>query len=260
MVWVSLHTMFYLDLLADVHRRLGPRAYLEIGVAGGRSLALAGCRSVGIDPAYRITAELNGDVALFRTTSDEYFSRPDPLAPTKGVPFDMAFIDGLHLFEFALRDFIFAERHASARGIIIFDDVLPRSVDEAARERHTSAWTGDVFWVLEVLARYRPELVVVPLNTSPTGLLTVFGLDPTSTVLADNFDQILDEFRRPDPQPVPEEILDRSTVVAPERFLQSGVVELLASFDTEIDPATASDAIHSLVSRTLGTGFVSTLV
>lgn len=252
--------MFYLNLLADVHRRLRPRAYLEIGVAGGRSLALSKCRSVGIDPAYHIQAELDGDVALFRTTSDEYFSRPDPLRPTGGVPFDLAFIDGLHLFEFALRDFIFAERHASARGMIIFDDVLPRSIDEAARERHTGAWTGDVFWVLETLARYRPELVVMPLNTSPTGLLAVVGLDPTSTVLADNFAQIMAEFRQSDPQPVPPEILDRSLVVAPQRFLDLDLLEVLADMPADVGAGEAGERIRPLISQALGSGFVAARV
>lgn len=251
--------MFYLDFLTEVHRRLAPDAYLEIGVAGGRSLALANCRAVGIDPAYIIQAQLNGDVALFRTTSDEYFARPDPLAPTGGVPFDLAFIDGLHLFEFALRDFIFAERHASVRGMVVFDDVLPRTVDEAARERRTVAWTGDVFRVLDVLARYRPELVVVPINTTPTGLLAVFGLDSTSTVLADNFDQILADYRQPDPQPVPPEILDRSTMVAPERFLQSGVLDLLGSLTSGATPGDVAEPVQSLVARTLGRGFVGAL-
>ena len=252
--------MFYRDVLADMHRRLSPQAYLEIGVREGRSLALARCRAVGIDPAYSIQVELDGDMALFRTTSDEYFSRSDPLAATRGVPFDLAFIDGLHLFEFALRDFVFAERHSSARGVIIFDDVLPRNIDEAARERHTGSWTGDVFWVLETLTRYRPELVVVPLGTQPTGLLVVTGLDPHSTVLTDNFDQILAEFRRSDPQPVPAEILDRSTVVAAERFLRTDLLEALAAMPVDIGADEAGEQVRSVVSRSLGKGFVAACV
>lgn len=249
--------MFYLNLLSEAHRRLAPRAYLEIGVAGGRSLALASCRAIGVDPAYSITAQLDGRVALFRTTSDEYFSRPDPLAPTGGTPFDFSFIDGLHLFEFALRDFIFAERHSSARGIVIFDDMLPRNVDEAARDRHTTAWTGDVFLIIDVLAKYRPELMVVPLDTWPTGLLAVLGLDPSSTLLADNFAQIMKEYRRPDPQLVPEEILDRSTVVAPERFLQAEIFEALAAVPPEASPQEVAQHVQPLVASTLGRGFVS---
>ena len=84
-----------------------------------------------------MTAQLDGDIALIRTTSDEYFARPDPLAVTGGRRLDLVFIDGLHLFEFALRDLINTERHCSPTSVIIFDDVLPRTVDEAARVRHT---------------------------------------------------------------------------------------------------------------------------
>jgi hypothetical protein len=249
--------VFYLDFLAEAHRRVSPQAYLEIGVAHGRSLALSSCRSVGIDPWFSITSPLNGDVALFRTTSDEYFSGPDPLGATSGLPFQLAFLDGLHLFEFTLRDFISAERHSTANGVIIFDDVLPRSVDEAARERHTSAWTGDVFLILQVLSRYRPDLIVVPLNTQPTGLLAVFGLDPTSTTLAERFHEILQTYRRHDPQEVPPDILDRSTVVAPERFLAAGIFEHLGGSDSSLSADDVAVSLRPRVAERLGRGFVA---
>lgn len=246
--------MYYYAFLAELHRRLAPRAYLEIGVREGGSLAQARCRSVGIDPAYAITAELNADVALFRTTSDEYFSRPEPLAATGGTPFDLSFIDGLHLFEFAFRDFVYAERHSSPRGVIVFDDVLPRSIDEAARQRHTDGWTGDVYGMLEVLARYRPDLVVVPVGTRPTGLLVVTGLDPEDTTLTENYDEILAEFRRPDPQPVPPLLLDRLTVLPPQRLLESDLLEVLAGGSADAGTG-LRDRIAESVGRTLGRDF-----
>lgn len=249
--------MHYYAFLAELHRRLAPRAYLEIGVRNGGSLAQAHCRAVGIDPAYAITAELDADVALFRTTSDEYFARPEPLAPTGGVPFDLTFIDGLHLFEFALRDFIHAERHSSPRGVLVFDDVLPRSVDEAARQRHTDAWTGDVYGMLEVLALYRPDLVVVPVDTRPTGLLLVTALDPADTTLSEHFDEILARFRRPDPQPVPPLLLDRLTVLPPGRLLESDLLEVLAGAGAAGDAALRS-RIKESVARTLGPAFAPT--
>ncbi|MGH8938377.1 MAG: class I SAM-dependent methyltransferase, partial [Actinomycetes bacterium] len=150
--------MRYLEFLRVLHERLSPATCLEIGVRNGTSLALSRCRSVGIDPAYRVTAELDGDVSLFRTISDEYFSRPEPLAPFGGRPVDLAFIDGLHLFEFALRDFVTVERHAAPSSVVVIDDDFPRTVDEAARERHTKSWTGDVYTVLAILQEHRPDL------------------------------------------------------------------------------------------------------
>jgi hypothetical protein len=220
--------MGYLPFLTTVHELVRPEHYLEIGVRHGGSLSLASCPSVGIDPAFAVTAEIDTRVSLFRTTSDEYFTREDPLAATGGQPFDLSFIDGMHLFEFALRDFINAERHSRPGSVIVFDDVLPRTVPEAARERHTKAWTGDVFHVIDVLKQYRPEVATVLVDTHPTGLMVVVGLDPTSTVLSDHYDEIMAEHRVPDPQPVPQEILDRSSVHAPERVLSAGFWKVAA--------------------------------
>ncbi|QGN32944.1 class I SAM-dependent methyltransferase [Microlunatus sp. Gsoil 973] len=246
---------YYRRFLTQVHQRLRPRNYLEIGVRNGGSLALSRCRSVAIDPAYSITAELNAPVSLFRTSSDEYFARADPLQPTDGQPFDLTFIDGLHLFEFALRDFINAERHSSNRGVIIFDDVLPRTVDEAARVRHTHAWTGDVYSVLGVIAKYRPELSVITIGTQPTGLLMITGLDPTSTVLTDHYHEILREFRHADPQPVPEHLLDRLAIAPPQKVLDSGLLELLGNADPATSSADLRQQIADVVSANVGRAY-----
>lgn len=246
--------MFYRHFLTSVHDLLAPQHYLEIGVERGISLALARCPAVGIDPSFSIQAELANHVTLFRTTSDEYFTRPDPLQPTGGEPFDLAFIDGLHLFEFALRDFINTERHSSTRGVIIFDDVLPRTVDEAARQRHTHAWTGDVYSIVAVLARYRPDLIVLPVKTHPTGLLLVMGLDPDSTVLTDNYDAIMAEYRRPDPQPVPADLLERTIILPPERVLQSGLWSVLSPL---AESSTLRDRLAAEVRNSLGVAFAA---
>lgn len=245
--------MDYRPFLQAAHERLRPKAYLEIGIDKGYSLALSRCRSVGIDPAYTLLAELNCDVALMRTSSDEYFTRPDPLAATGGVPFDLCFIDGLHLFEFALRDFINAERNSSPRALHIIDDVLPNSVDEAARDRHTGNWTGDVYWLIPVLRQYRPDLIVVPVSTSPTGMLMIIGCDPQSTVLAEHYTEIMTRYRRPDPQVIPQDLFDHTAVVTPERVLNSRIFEILADDGIalpDLHQALADEAVS------FGSGFV----
>jgi methyltransferase family protein len=249
--------MDYLPFLKAVHGLLSPETYLEIGVRDGHSMAQAQapCRCVGIDPTFSILQEINCSVALFRTTSDEYFARPDPLAPTGGVPFDFAFIDGLHIFEFALRDFINAERFSSGKTVIILDDILPRNVDEAARERHTKAWTGDVYPLIDVFARYRPELTVIPIGTSPTGMLLVLGVDPDNTVLADNYDAIMAEFRKPDPQPVPPELMDRLSVVDPDRALSATFWKVLADARREESPVDVRARITQPLIESLGVAF-----
>ncbi|MFF3324423.1 class I SAM-dependent methyltransferase [Streptomyces sp. NPDC002889] len=225
--------------LRQLHRTYKPRNYLEIGVNDGRSLALSRVPSVAIDPAFRVVTSISCDVHLVRATSDDFFARKDPLVHLRngrnpfralarkdpmnilgGEPrLELSFIDGMHLFEYALRDFMNVERHSRWSSVIVLDDMLPRSVDEAARDRHTKFWAGDVYKVVQVLRKYRPDLVVVEVDTAPTGVVAVFGADPENTVLKDSYDKIIEEYVVPDPQDVPDEVLVRKNAVRPEALL-----------------------------------------
>src|SRR3954452_8036694 len=118
--------MRYLEFLAGVHERLQPPSYLEIGVRHGDSLVLAKGPSLGIDPAPRLRLELPPAATLLEQASDEHFAGEQPLAPLGGGPVGMAFIDGMHLVEFALRDFMHVERHMDWTGLVVFDDLFPR--------------------------------------------------------------------------------------------------------------------------------------
>jgi hypothetical protein len=212
------------ELLGEVHRAYRPRSYLEIGVNTGRSLALSRTRTIAVDPAFKITAEVQCDLRLVKATSDEFFAQDDALARFPDGRIDLAFIDGLHLIEFALRDFMNAERHSDWTSVIMLDDVLPRNVGEAARERGGRiAWAGDVFKLAEVLGRYRPDLLVLPLDTDPTGVLLVLGADRESQVLADHYDEIVAEYVYPDPQRVPEVVLRRETAIEPASIAHSEI-------------------------------------
>src|SRR3954469_7615852 len=208
--------MEYLDFLARLHGAVQPRTYLEIGLRNGDSLALAGCPALGVDPAFNLKVELEDSVELLRETSDEYFARPKPLKPLGGRRPDLAFIDGMHLAEFALRDFIGVERLSPWTGVIIFDDILPRTAEEAGRDRRTRAWTGDVYKVLGILARHRPDLICLRVGTQPTGLLLVVGLDPANRVLSLRQDLLLEQIVVPDPQSVPADVIERRGGLEPE--------------------------------------------
>lgn len=213
--------MRYLQFLARLHEALEPPTYLEIGVRNGASLARSRARSIAIDPEFTIKKEIDCPVTLVRTTSDEYFARPDALAQFGGLAPALSFIDGMHLFEFALRDFMNVEARSEWWSVIVFDDMLPRSAQEAARERVTQAWTGDVYKVLLTLRRLRPDLVCLPVDTEPTGLVAVIGADPASGVLAAQYEALLAEHVVPDPQDVPDELLRRAGVLDPELVLAS---------------------------------------
>jgi len=217
----------YLDFLKGLHDAVRPRAYLEIGLRHGDSLALADCPSLGVDPAFNLRVELGDNVKLLRETSDEYFGREKPRKPVGGKHFDLAFIDGMHLAEFALRDFIGVERLSPWTGVIVFDDILPRTVEEANRDRRTRAWTGDVYKVLGILARHRPDLICLRVGTQPTGLLLVLALDPANRALSLRQDLLLEQMVVPDPQDVPADVLERRGVLEPETVLASRVWPVL---------------------------------
>jgi hypothetical protein len=222
--------MFYLDFLRGLHEVLAPETYFEIGVRRGDSLTLARGSAVGVDPAYKLKVEVPESAVLFRETSDEYFDRRHPLKSFGGRPIDLAFIDGMHLAEFALRDFVGVERLSRWSSVAVFDDIFPRDAEMAARDRRTHIWTGDVYKILGILARNRPDLICLRIDTEPTGLLLVLGLDPESQVLMDRYDRILrDGVVVRDPQDVPADVLTREGALDPERVLAAELWPWLAA-------------------------------
>lgn len=224
-------------LLATMHDLLQPRRYFEIGVDQGQSLTLSNCRTIAVDPAYRITRSIQCDVRTFLLTSDDFFAAPGNFDHFDGKPADLAFIDGMHLAEFVLRDFMHTEKHMSPGGVIILDDMLPRNSLEAQRIRRTTSWAGDVYKVHEVLRRHRPDLTILPINTEPTGSYLVVGLDPTSTVLDEIYESVLPELSSADPQTVDADWLRRTHAFQPSPILSSPVWAELRSLRDRDAPA-----------------------
>ena len=183
----------YYGLLRRAHQILEPERYLEIGVHEGHSLAFVqtGTRSVGVDPEPKVENPPENSV-IVSATSDAFFADPD-LVDLLGGPVDLAFVDGLHLYEQTLRDFINVEHHADPDGVILIHDCLPIDEMTAARERTTVVWSGDVWKVVVALRRHRTDLTVTTVDVEPTGLAIVTGLDPNSTVLADDYAAIVEE-------------------------------------------------------------------
>ena len=199
-----------------------------------------------MDPDFRIELEVACDLKLVKATSDEFFARADAVSWFPEGVVDFTFIDGLHIFEYALRDFMSAERLSTTASVVVLDDVLPRSESEAARNQHTLLWAGDVYKVTTVLERYRPDLTTVLLDTDPTGMLLVLGLDPTSTVLADHYDEIVAEYPTGDPQSVPDEILNRRAAADPQQVADSPVWGELAAARETGSPVPSVEALRSL--------------
>ena len=103
-----------------------------------------------------------------------------------------------------------------------------------------------VFKVTTVFERYRPDLTTVLLDTEPTGLLVVLGLDPESTVLADHYDEIVAEYATDDPQSVPDEVLNRWAAADPQLIADSPVWGELATAREADGPIAPVETMRSL--------------
>jgi hypothetical protein len=196
MAQAALPGPVYMKSIAAVHAMLRPRTYLEIGVESGKTLALAApfTRAIGVDPAPKIKQVLGDNARIFKLTSDEFFAQVDVTKELAGLPVDLAFIDGMHLFEFALRDFVAIERLCSTASTVLIHDTYPLNRLTADRERTTLFWSGDIWRVVMALKKYRPDLSIHTIATAPTGLTLIRGLDPGSRVLGQRLTEIVSEF------------------------------------------------------------------
>jgi len=194
--FVARYPKPYVEILDRIHQHLVPRTYVEIGVARGATLRLAlpGTVAVGIDPRPRLPGPLQGDVRVFPMTSDAFFATCDLHDVLRGLPLDLAFVDGMHQFEFALRDFMNLERRSSADTTILVHDCLPIDEASASREHETYTWSGDVWKMVVCLKEWRPDLEVHVVDVAPTGLGVIRGCDARSTVLSDNYDRIVEQY------------------------------------------------------------------
>lgn len=159
------------EFLTKAHEAMKPTTYLEVGVQLGGSLVVAenAAVAVGIDPFPQVLPHnRRPNQMVSACTADAYFNG----AMTLNV--DFAFIDGSHLFEDALRDFINIEKWLTdTYSVVFFDDVLPYSEAIATRDQPPGDWTGDVWKVVEILRRHREDLQLTLIDVAPTGLLMV---------------------------------------------------------------------------------------
>jgi len=201
----------YRKVLARLHAVKRPRSYLEVGTATGATLAIARCASIAIDPKFRIACDVQGGKPachLFEMTSDAFFAAENPSA-VLGRPIDLAFIDGMHRYEFALRDFMNIETHCRPESLIVLHDCLPVDSHMARRELHDRSlnewashpgmWAGDTWKTVWILQRYRPDLCIFAFDAPPSGLVVVTRLDPKSRELQQHYEEAVRAAENIDP-------------------------------------------------------------
>ncbi|MEM8571081.1 MAG: class I SAM-dependent methyltransferase [Pseudomonadota bacterium] len=187
----------YLNFLRSLHRTSRPELYFEIGVDKGMSLSIASCLSVAVDPSFCVDCQIDAPSRLFRMSSDEFFDDYRICKDTLECGIDLAFIDGMHLAEFVVRDFANTEKWMKKGGVIVFDDTLPEQLEMAARDRNFNAWCGDVFKVVPILRKYRPDLNInvfeAFIGPYRKGIAVIQNFDPENSIISDNYSRIKED-------------------------------------------------------------------
>lgn len=184
----------YIEIFKKILTLHKPKKYVEIGVEKGTVLNLFdhSVQVIGVDPEPQIDV-VPENVSLYKNASDDFFLKHD-LEALLGGSFDLAFIDGLHLFEQVLRDFIHLEKSSSSDAIILIHDCLPLDRRTSERERSTIFWTGDVWKIVPCLKQERPDLSIFTIPAYPAGLCVVTGLNRESRILAETYDTVVQKY------------------------------------------------------------------
>ncbi|MFW6002559.1 MAG: class I SAM-dependent methyltransferase, partial [archaeon] len=187
--------------LQEIHKLVNPNCYLEIGVDRGKSLKLSNAPiTIGIDANPKITSN-----KVRKTTSEKFFKNH-----TFHNPIDLCFIDSNHLIEDVLYDFIQVEKNCTTNSVIIIDDVAPAHPVQANRVRVSIKWAGDVWKLHRILQKFRPDLSLKLLDTSPTGMLVVTHLDPKNKTLENKYNELISKVKT---SPVPDAVIERAEAI-----------------------------------------------
>lgn len=188
----------YRKFLAELHATHVFDWYMEIGCRRGRSFSPVRSKTIAVDPVFSVKIDVithKPRLHIFQESSDDFFD--SQFLERNEIALKLSFLDGMHLYEYLLRDLIATERNSAADGFIMLHDCCPYDHEMTTRDLDDlpdGAWTGDVWKIVPILQKYRPDLKIDVLDCRTTGLVVVSNLDPKNTVLSENYDAIIKEF------------------------------------------------------------------
>lgn len=155
--------------------------YLEIGVFNGHVFfRVPSTSKVAVDPEFRFDGwrklgktlidPRNAFNKYFNLTSDDFFATAAPrLYNNRKI--QLALVDGMHEYEFALRDVENTLNFAAEEVVIILHDCNPQtkqaasSFDEWKSANYAYQWNGDVWKAIVHLRSQRNDLTCFVLDT-----------------------------------------------------------------------------------------------
>jgi hypothetical protein len=192
-----------IDIAQNILDRLGGGTYLEIGVSSGSSfIPMKAKKKWGVDPFYVLTKKrlLKYSVfsalglkieKLFRTTSDQFFSRKQKMLARHGIT--VCLVDGLHTYQQALRDVLNTLPYLKPDGVIVMHDCNPatelvgapaESINELLKRDlpgWDGSWSGDVWKAVVHLRSLQNDVEAFVLDCD-TGVGIVTKRKPKATL------------------------------------------------------------------------------
>jgi len=165
------------------------KRYLEIGVFNGEVFfKIKASQKYAVDPVFRFVIETkykmmlrnlsNVNAKYFTKTSDDFFKEDAPKLFSK-KKIDICFIDGMHEFDFVLRDTLNTLKYLDDDGVIILHDCNPLTAEaevsyaEWEKRGFTGEWNGDVWKIIVHLKSLRDDINVFTLDTDQgLGIIT----------------------------------------------------------------------------------------
>ncbi|QDK83251.1 class I SAM-dependent methyltransferase [Spirosoma sp. KCTC 42546] len=165
-----------LDVIQALMRQKGLKNYLEIGVENGHIFfRIKSSFKVAVDPKFIFDASRRFGKAIlnpynltnkyFEKTSDDFFAQ-DAQQVFAGITLQLALVDGMHEYLFALRDVENTLTYMGDDGVIIMHDCNPQTAGAAGRfeDWEVGEWNGDVWKTIIHLRSQRPDLNIFVLD------------------------------------------------------------------------------------------------
>lgn len=172
---------YYINFLRALHEKVY-EGYFEIGTRFGDTLVLSQSPTIAIDPYFQLKKNpiFNKDSCLlFQETSDSFFKNTMP--KLSHYKCQLAFIDGMHLFEYALRDFINLAKISTKDVLFLFHDPIPWTFKMTIRDnkklRNDENWVGDIWKLVPIFIDAGLKNSLNLLSSAPSGILAVLNPD-----------------------------------------------------------------------------------
>ncbi len=167
------------NLINILAAQISARSYLEIGVREGDTFFNVDIlHKTAVDPNFQFDPEEHKEenISFFPITSDEFFEnfpeeqKKEPYnREDSDFTFDIIYIDGMHTYEQAYKDFTNSLRFSHEKTVWIFDDTLPWDPLSAYPNQETSLkyrklmglagrqWHGDVFKAIVAIHEFNQD-------------------------------------------------------------------------------------------------------